>query len=362
MASEIPKSMKAARIIDFNKGYEVADVDVPIDLGPNDVLIQTKAAGFCHTDLQVMQGVYESAGAKPGLIGSHEPAGIVVATGSDAAKSNIKIGDRVGTVNTYGYCDKCDSCKQGKQLCDKLSGLLGLTIDGGFAQFMKADARVVSKIPEEIPWEEAAPLFCAGATAYGALLGIKPKPGMWLAIIGIGGLGHLGIQYAKAMGCKVVAIDNRKEAINLANDVPAKFKPDRTYIIDSEEAAKSCAEELQGSFYETNPGVDGVVIFAEAPHLIKFSQQFLRKGGHLTDVGLPKDKSFEVDPFALNFKEQTIHGRLICTPEQCQDMVNLHAKNKCKVHVEKTYSVDDINEMCKHYQSKTLKGRLCMVF
>ncbi|KAI1495606.1 GroES-like protein [Biscogniauxia marginata] len=362
MASGIPKSMKAARIVDFNKGYEVADVDVPTDLGPNDILVQIKAAGYCHTDLQVLQGVYESAGAKPGLIGSHEPAGIVVATGSDAGKSNIKKGDRVGSINTYGFCNKCDACKQGQQLCEKLPGMLGLTLDGGFAQFMKADARVVSKIPQEIPWAEAAPLFCAGATVYGALLAVDPKPGMWLAMIGIGGLGHLGIQYAKAMGCKVVAIDNRKEAIEVANNVPLQFKPDRSYVIDSEDASKKCAEELQGSFYETNPGVDRVIIVTEAPHLIKFSQQFLRKGGQICDVGLPGDASFEVDPFALNFKEQTIRGRLICTPEQCQDMVNMHAKNKCKVYIEKTYPVDSINEMCNHYQSKGLKGRLCMVF
>ncbi|KAH9893672.1 GroES-like protein [Xylariomycetidae sp. FL2044] len=359
---EIPSTMKAARIVDFNKGYEVADVDVPTDLGPNDVLIQIKAAGYCHTDLQVMQGVYASAGAKPGLIGSHEPAGVVVAVGSDADKNNVKVGDRVGSINTYDFCNSCDACKQGQQLCEKLGGMLGLTLDGGFAQYMKADARVVSKIPERIPWDQAAPLFCAGATVYGALLSVAPEPGMWVAMIGIGGLGHLGCQYAKAMGCRVVAIDNRREGIELANDVPARFRPDRSYVIDSEEAARKCAEALQRAFYETNPGVDRVVINAEAPHLVKFAQQFLRKGGQLCDVGLPGDASFEVDPFALNFKEQTIRGRLICTPAQCQDMVNLHAEHGCAVHVEKTYGVEGINEMYEHYQRKDLKGRLCMTF
>merc|ERR1712115_682351 len=113
---------------------------------------------------------------------------------------------------------------------------------------------VVSKIPEKIPWDQAAPLFCAGATVYGALLAVDPKPGQWCAQIGIGGLGHLGVQYAKAMGMKVIA---------------------------SPEAEQQVAEELMGSFYDTNPGVDRIVINAEAPHLIKFSQKFLRKGGQL---------------------------------------------------------------------------------
>lgn len=362
MADSIPQNMRAAQVKDFNKAYEVKDVPVPADLGDYDILVQIKAAGYCHTDLQVLEGVYSSAGSKPGIIGSHEPAGVVVKAGPKVQETGIKVGDRVGSINTYGFCNKCDACKTGQQLCEKLPGMLGLTINGGFAQYMKADAKVVSKIPESIPFDQAAPLFCAGATVYGALLAIDPKPGQWIAMIGIGGLGHLGVQYAKAMGMKVIAIDNRKEGIELANKVPSHLKPDRTYVIDSADAEKKYAEELMGSFYDTNPGVDRVVINAEAPNLIKFGQQFLRKGGQLCDVGLPSDSNFEVNPFALNFKEQKVAGQLICTPAQCQDMVNLHAKNKCEVHIEKTYGVDQINDMLEHYKSKQLQGRLCMVF
>lgn len=363
MTDQIHKTMRAAVVKDFNKGYEVRDVPVPADLGPNDILVKIAAAGYCHTDLQVMEGVYESSGAKPGLIGSHEPVGIVVKAGSDAGKSNIHVGDRVGSINTYGYCGTCDMCQnQGQQLCEKLVGMLGLTINGGFAQYMKADARVVSKVPESIPSDEAAPLFCAGATVYGELLASGVKAGHWLAIVGIGGLGHLGVQYAKALGCKVIAIDRRKEGIETALSVPGHLRPDKTFVVDSPEAEKRVIEELQSSFYDTNPGVDRVIINAEARSLIKFSQQFLRKGGALVDVGLPSDRTLEIDPFALSFKEQTVRGRLICTPDECQEMINLHAKHGCKTHIEKTYGVDQINEMFEHYQRQDLKGRLCMVF
>lgn len=133
-------------------------------------------------------------------------------------------------------------------------------------------------------------------------------------------------------------------------------------MVDSSDAEKQIIEELQTSFYETNPGADRVVINTEARRLIKFSQQFLRKGGTVIDVGLPSETSLEVDPFALSFKEQTVKGRLICTPEQSQDMINLHAKHGCKTHIEKTYGVEEINEMYEHYQRKDLRGRLCMVF
>ncbi|KAJ6095237.1 hypothetical protein N7486_005983 [Penicillium sp. IBT 16267x] len=345
MTEQIPQTMRAAVVKDFNKGYEVRDIDVPSDLGPNDILVKVAAAGYRHTDLQVMQGVYESSGAHPGLVGSHEPAGTVVKAGSNAAKSNIHVGDRVGSINTYAFCGECNACKhQGQQFL----------YESGCPRRLK--------IPESIPWDEAAPLFCAGATVYGALLASGVKKGQWLAIVGIGGLGHLGVQYAKALGANVIAIDNRKEGIDTALSVPSHLRPDKTFVIDSDDAQKRVIEELQSSFYDTNAGVDRVVINAEARSLIKFSQQFLRKGGVLVDVGLPSEWTLEVDPFALSFKEQTIKGRLICTPEQSQDMINLHAENGCRVHIEKTYGVDQINEMCQHYQQKDLKGRLCMVF
>lgn len=133
------------------------------------ILFRVKAAGMCHTDLQVLEGVYKDAGAHEGQIGSHEPAGVVVKVGPQAEKEGrVKVGDRVGSINTYGFCGECEMCKkQGAQLCENAKGLLGLTIDGGFAEYCKMDARVVGQIPKEIPSAEAAPLFCAGATIYG---------------------------------------------------------------------------------------------------------------------------------------------------------------------------------------------------
>ena len=243
-----------------------------------------------------------------------------------------------------------------------MTGMLGLTINGGFSEYMVASSTVVRKVPDDISPQEAAPLFCAGATVYGALRASDPKPGQWIAIIGIGGLGHLGVQYAKAQGLKVIAIDNRKEGIDLANDVPSHLRPDKTYVIDSEEARQKCSDELENGLYDTNPGVDRVVINTEANDLIAFAQTFTRKGGIIVDVGLPSDNKFVIQPFALNFKEQTIKGRLICTPEEVSQMLELHSKNKCRTHIEKSYNLDQINEMVEHYKSSALKGRLGIAF
>lgn len=319
-----------------------------------------------------LTGVYESAGAKPGMIGSHEPVGVVVKLGKNAEKrGKLQLGDRVGSINTYHPCWRCDACRnQGAQLCENVGGMLGVSggkdapkgKDGGFAEYMIGDDTVLVKVPESIPWAEAAPLFCAGATVYGAILAAEGKKGQWIAQIGLGGLGLLGVQYAKAMGFKVVAIDNRKEALDAAKELPTNLQADKHVLIDSEESQNQVAEQLGGGFYDSNPGIDRVVINAEARHLVSFAQKFVRKGGTIVDVGLPSDGPLSVDPFPLSFCEQTVKGRLICTPEQSADMIRLHAEAGCRTIVEKTYPLNRISDVQERYQAKDLKGRLVVVF
>lgn len=370
MSQTIPKTMYAGVLKAYNEPLSYEERPVP-EVGPNDVLVKIKAAGYCHTDLQVSQGVYEGAGAKPGMIGSHEPAGVIAKLGSEAEKRGLfKIGDRVGSINTYHPCEQCDACKNhGRQLCMNVGGMLGVSggkdapngKDGGFAEYMIADDKVLAKIPEEIPFDEAAPLFCAGATTYGAILAAKQDKGKWVAHVGVGGLGHLGVQYSKALGHKVVAIDNRKEGLDVVKSGPKHLQADKYILIDSDDAKKKATEELGGSFYDSNPGLDAVVINAEARDLVSFAQNCLRVGGIVVDVGLPSDGPLEIDPFPLSFKEQIVRGRLICTPEQSQDMINLHAKNGCKTYLEQRFPLKDIAKCQARYDQKDLRGRLVIV-
>lgn len=323
------------------------------------------------------------------------------AQGAEAEKRGIlKVGDRVGSINTYHPCWKCHACKTlGAQLCENVGGMLGVSggkdapngesvvcvcgsqtypqqdltpnyasfplgpagKDGGFADYMIADDTVLAKIPESISFEQAAPLFCAGATTYGALLATKAPKGAWVAQIGVGGLGHLGIQYSKALGYKVVAIDNRKEALEVAKSAPKHLQADEYVLIDSEDAEKKATEKLGNGFHDSNPGLDAVVINTEARNLIRFAQNCTRKGGIVVDVGLPADGPLEVDPFCLSFKEQIVRGRLICTPEQSADMVKLHAEHGCQTYIEKTYPLKDIAKAQERYLQKDLKGRLVIV-
>lgn len=359
--NDIPSTMKAGVIKEWKKSMALdAQHAVPKDLKGYDILVQIKAAGMCHTDVQTLEGVYKSQGTFQGMIGSHEPAGVVVALGPDAEKDgSVQIGDRVGSINTYGYCGKCKSCKKnGEQLCENIKGLLGLTIDGGFAEYCRMDARVVGKIPKEIPFTEAAPLFCAGATVFGALKAAGVEKDKWIAIVGAGGgLGHLGVQYAKALGFKVVALDNRQEALDVLDNIPDHLKADEKYLMNDENIQK-----LSSSFYDSDPGVDKAIICAEDRSLPRLTQQFLRKGGMIVDVGLPADGPLEVDSFALSFKEQTIRGRLICTPHECQEMVNMHTRSGCKTYIEQTFPIEKIQDVYDRYNQKDLKGRIVVSF
>lgn len=246
------------------------------------------------------------------MIGSHEPAGIVVKLGADAEKlGKFKIGDRVGSINTYHPCWKCQPCRTlGAQLCENVGGMLGVSggkdaekgKDGGFADYMIADPTVLAKIPEKIPFDEGCTLFCAGATTYGATVAAKVEKGAWIGQVGVGGLGHLGIQYSKALGYKVVAIDNRKEALEVAKELPEHLRADKHVLIDSEDAQNKAAEELGSAFYDSNPGMDAVVINAEARHLVAWAQNCTRKGGVIVDVGLP----------AVSTRDSVVTGE-ICT-------------------------------------------------
>ena len=186
-SQNVPDQMKAARVVgesiplreratktkanllalfsEFKKPMSIETIPVPKDLKEEECLLKIEAAGWCHTDLQVLEGVYEGAGSKPPLVGSHEPVGRIVAFGKNGDRNGeLKIGDRVGSINTFAPCLKCEACKKGPQLCENMPGMLGLTLDGGFAEYMRASSRVVQKCPEDIPPEELAPLFCAGAT------------------------------------------------------------------------------------------------------------------------------------------------------------------------------------------------------
>jgi propanol-preferring alcohol dehydrogenase len=180
-----------------------------------------EACGVCHSDLHVADGDWKQfAGiTKRPLVLGHEIAGRVVEIGS--AVREVKIGDRVGVPWIHWTCGECDFCREGNEnLCSKQK-ITGLTVDGGFAELVKAPASHVTKVPDALTSVEAAPLFCAGVTVYRALKQAKITPGQRLAVFGVGGLGHLAIQIGREMGAEITAVDVTQEKLEFARSLGA---------------------------------------------------------------------------------------------------------------------------------------------
>lgn len=214
MSSNIPKEMLAAQVVEFNKPYKVHKIPVPSELAPHDLLIKVAVASLCHTDFMVSEGVM---GTELPCTGSHEGSGTVVAVGSDVA--GFREGDRVMAGIIYHPCGTCPDClgpEDYSQYCPRSGGYVGVTTHGCFAEYARIDSRTAAVLPDKVSFETAAPLACAGCTIYRGVVLSGVKKGEWLAMTGSGGgLGHLGVQFAKALGLNVVGIDARDEGLEL---------------------------------------------------------------------------------------------------------------------------------------------------
>src|SRR6204780_3636899 len=195
--------MKAAVVVQFGKPLVLQEWDVPLP-GPGQILVKTEACGVCHTDLHAAKGDWPLKPTLP-FIPGHEAIGLVVALGSGV--TIVKEGDRVGVPWLYSACGHCEYCLTAWETVCAKAEFGGYTKNGGFAEYMIGDPDYEADIPKGLGAKQAAPLICAGITTYKGVKQTEARPGEWIVISGAGGLGHLGIQYAKAMGLQVCAVD-----------------------------------------------------------------------------------------------------------------------------------------------------------
>jgi len=219
----MPEQMQAVVVPDAGGEFELVERDVP-EPGPDEVRIAVDACGICHSDAFVKEGTY------PGIsyprIPGHEIAGRIDAVGEDVER--LDDGDRVGVGWHGGHCFTCEPCRRGDfQQCEN-GEITGLTYDGGYAEYTTVPAEAVATIPPELDAVDAAPLLCAGVTTYNALRNTDAQPGDLVAIQGIGGLGHLGVQYAHAAGFETVALSRSSDKESLARDLGADHFVDTT--------------------------------------------------------------------------------------------------------------------------------------
>jgi alcohol dehydrogenase, propanol-preferring len=310
--------MKAAILHDFKKQLSIEDVERPRPAA-DQVLIQVEACGACHSDVHVADGDWKQLAGivKRPLILGHEIAGRVVEKGD--AVDNLQIGDRVGVPWIHWSCGECEFCREGNEnLCSRQQ-ITGVTVDGGYAEFVKAPATHALKIPDGLSALEAAPLFCAGLTVYRALKGAAIVAGQRLAVFGIGGLGHLAVQLGRALGADVTAIDVSEEKLELARSFGAA---------DTLNAATTdVVKELRR---KSRVHVALVTSAAKAAYDAAFS--CVRPTGTLLVVGLPAE-NICFPPILMAAGEIRIHASTVGTRQDLREVLAMAAAGKVRCQV-----------------------------
>ncbi|KQL45999.1 alcohol dehydrogenase [Brevibacillus choshinensis] len=334
--------MKAAVVNEFLKKLEVKEVAVP-EVGYGEVLVKIKTCGVCHTDLHAAHGDWPVKPKLP-LIPGHEGVGVVEKLGEGV--TSLKLGDRVGIPWLFSACGECDYCLSGwETLCQKqVNG--GYSADGAYAEYCVAPAAYVARIPAELNDVDAAPILCAGVTTYKALKVANVKPGEWVAIYGIGGLGHVALQYAKAMGYNVVAVDIHNEKLELAKELGADIT-----VNGSEVDPVAAIQEQVG-------GVHGAISVAVTKKAFEQAYKSVRRGGSLVVVGLP-NAELPIPIFDTVLNGVTVKGSIVGTRKDMQEALDFAARGKVRAIIE-TQPLDKINEIFERMEKGQINGRVVL--
>ncbi|MEM1064348.1 MAG: alcohol dehydrogenase AdhP [Pseudomonadota bacterium] len=338
----LPKVMKAAVVPALGKPLEIRELPVP-EVGPGQVLMRVRASGVCHTDLHAAEGDWPVKPQAP-FVPGHEGVGEVAAVG--AGVTHLKEGDRIGAPWLHTACGRCDHCVGGwETLCESQQNT-GYSVDGGYAEFVRADANYVGQLPDAVDFGPAAPVLCAGVTVYKGLKELEAKPGDWVAISGIGGLGHMAVQYASAMGLNVVAVDIRDEKLSLAKSLGAKLTINAADV--------DPVEELQTQM----GGVQGVLVTAVSNAAFSQAVGMLRRGGFLSLVGLPPG-DFPLPIFEVVLKRITVRGSIVGTRNDLAESLAFAAEGKVSSHFSWD-KLENINAIFDKMRAGEIDGRIVM--
>jgi len=344
-ASSLPHTMLACQVVKFNEPYVVHEVPVPQTLEPYELLLKVAAASLCHTDSMVQAGLFP--GIKPPVTASHEGVGVCVATGS--AVQDFKINDRVLAGIPRNRCGQCEDCTStSPQYCQFREGAIGIQVDGAFAEYMVCDSRNACHIPDGVDFVSAAPLACAGITVFRALEETHLADGQWLGIVGSGGgLGHLGIAFAKAKGLRVIGVDARDEGLALSRDFGADLVLDARHGDDA--VVKQVHEATHGK------GVDAAMNLSEASTAAGLACAITRKHGYMVQVAQPQQV---VIPFReLIFRDIHISGTLAASPSQAEEMLQFVAKHRIPVKTNVYYGLNEIPKLVEEAHSGKMQGK-----
>ncbi|WP_020186167.1 alcohol dehydrogenase AdhP [Methylopila sp. 73B] len=336
----MPNMMKAAVARALGQPLVIEELPVP-EPAPDQILVRIEATGVCHTDLHAVKGDWPVKPTVP-FIPGHEGVGVVVGVGRSVKR--VREGDRVGIPWLHTACGYCPHCRTGwETLCGEQRNT-GYSVNGSFAEYALADPNYVGRIPDGLDWGPAAPILCAGVTVYKGLKETEVKPGEWVAVSGVGGLGHMAVQYAKAMGMHVAAIDVHPDKLDLAASLGADIALNAKEVDPGAELQKRIG------------GVHGVLVTAVSPAAFEQAFGVLRPHGTMALVGLPPGR-FAMPIFDTVLKRITVRGSIVGTRQDLEEALEFAGDGAVAAHFSWD-SLDNINTIFDRMEQGAIDGRI----
>jgi propanol-preferring alcohol dehydrogenase len=336
------KTMKAAVVEKFCEPLKIRQLPVPSP-GPGQALIEIVATGVCHTDLHAADGDWPVKPTPP-FIPGHEGAGVVVALGPGV--KHLKEGDRVGIAWLHSACGHCEFCLSGWETLCHAQQNSGYSVNGSFAEYAVAQADFLGRIPDQLSFVDAGPILCAGVTTYKGLKETEARPGEWVVISGVGGLGHIAIQYAKAMGLHVAAVDLGEKKLELARTLGAEITVDAGL----EDPARIVQKKIGGAH--------GVLVTAVSPIAFKQAVGMLRRRGTCVLNGLPPGE-FPISIFDVVLNAYTLRGSIVGTRKDLEEALAFAAEGKVKASIE-LLPLESINDVFSRLKRGKVNGRIVL--
>lgn len=337
-------TMRAAVVREFGKPLVIEEVPVPRPAA-GDLLVKIEACGVCHTDLHAAEGDWPVK-PNPPFIPGHEGVGHVVAVG--AGVTHVKEGDRVGIPWLYSACGYCAHCLGGWETLCETQQNTGYSVNGGFAEYALANAGYVGHLPANIGFVDVAPILCAGVTVYKGLKVTDTQPGDWVVISGIGGLGHMAVQYARAMGLNVAAVDVDDAKLDLARRLGATV----TVNASTTDPVAYLKREIGGAH--------GALVTAVSPKAFEQAIGMVRRGGTVSLNGLPPGQ-FPLDIFGMVLNGITVRGSIVGTRLDLQEALDFAAMGKVAATVA-TERLENINAVFARMHAGAIEGRIVLDF
>ncbi|AFZ45088.1 Alcohol dehydrogenase GroES domain protein [Halothece sp. PCC 7418] len=335
-------TMKAAIAEEFGKPLQLKEVEIPQPQAEQ-VLVKLAVSGVCHTDVHAADGDWP---VKPNIpfIPGHEGVGHVAEVGSHV--THLEKGDHVGIPWLHTACSRCEYCVTGQENFCPTQENTGYSVNGTFAEYVLADANHATKIPQPLESTDAAPILCAGVTTYRGLKETHTKPGDWVVISGIGGLGHLAVQYAKAMGLRVIALSRTPKKLELAQELGA----DKTINVSETDPGQAVQDQIGGAH--------GALVTAVSTQAFHQAVSTLQRSGTCSMVGLPPGE-FPLSIFEVILKGIDIQGSLVGTRADLREALQFAAEGHVKPAIE-TQPLEAVNATMERLKKGEVNGRVVL--